>query len=172
MGDRRHSEWRGVGAHRAVNVSAKGYPVANTENVTASSVSTRKKDVQGKTTIADSVVATIAGIATREVDGVHAMGGGATRAVGAMRDRVSRGTIDPTRGVKVEVGEKQAAVDLDIVVVYGAEISDTAAEIRNEVATAVERMTGLDVVEINVNVRDVHVPGDDTDEDTENARVQ
>ncbi|MFC4032443.1 Asp23/Gls24 family envelope stress response protein [Streptomyces polygonati] len=136
------------------------------------SVTTRKKEVQGKTSIADSVVATIAGIATREVDGVYAMGGGASRAVGAMRDRVSRGPVDPTRGVKVEVGEKQAAVDLDIAVVYEAEIGNLAAEIRSEVATAVERMTGLDVVEINVNVRDVHVPGEENEEEPENARVQ
>ncbi|WNI17978.1 Asp23/Gls24 family envelope stress response protein [Actinacidiphila sp. ITFR-21] len=144
--------------------------MANTENVTGA-VTSRKKDVSGRTSIADSVVATIAGIATREVDGVHAMGAGASRAVGAVRDRVAR-SADPTRGVKVEVGEKQAAVDLDIAVLYDVEIADTAAEIRTEVATAVERMTGLEVVEVNVNVRDVHVPGDDGDEDEDDARVR
>ncbi|WP_405587510.1 Asp23/Gls24 family envelope stress response protein [Streptomyces sp. NBC_01190] len=146
--------------------------MANNDTVSPT-ISGRKRDVAGRTTIADSVVATIAGIAAREVDGVYAMGAGAARAVGAMRDRVARSGADPTRGVKVEVGEKQAAVDLDVVVLYGTEISDAAAEIRTEVATAVERMTGLDVVEININVRDVHVPGDDSDEaDAANARVQ
>lgn len=134
-------------------------------------VSSRKRDVTGRTSIADSVVATIAGIAAREVEGVHTMGGGAARAVGAMRDRVARSGAEPTRGVKVEVGEKQAAVDLDIVVVYGAEIAATAAEIRSEVAIAVERMTGLEVVEVNINVRDVHVPGDDSDQEDE-SRVR
>lgn len=133
------------------------------------SVSSRRSDVGGKTTIADSVVAVIAGIATREVDGVHTMGGGASRAVGAVRDTVSRST-DFTRGVKVEVGEKQAAVDLDVVVLYGTEIADAAAQIRSHVANAVERMTGLEVVEINVNVRDVYVPGEDNEEEESRVR--
>jgi uncharacterized alkaline shock family protein YloU len=133
------------------------------------SVSSRRSDIGGKTTIADSVVAVIAGIATREVDGVHTMGGGASRAVGAVRDTVSRST-DFTRGVKVEVGEKQAAVDLDVVVLYGTEIADAAAQIRSHVANAVERMTGLEVVEINVNVRDVYVPGEDNEEEESRVR--
>ncbi|WP_037906329.1 Asp23/Gls24 family envelope stress response protein [Actinacidiphila yeochonensis] len=134
--------------------------------------STSHSKTAGKTTIADSVVATIAGIATREVDGVYAMGGGPTRAVGAVRDRVSR-SADHTRGVKVEVGERQAAVDLDLVVEYGTEIADTADDIRSNVTKAVERMTGLEVVEINVNVRDVHVPGEEPDEDEQDtARVR
>nr|WSX72560.1 Asp23/Gls24 family envelope stress response protein [Streptomyces sp. NBC_00899]WSX81371.1 Asp23/Gls24 family envelope stress response protein [Streptomyces sp. NBC_00899] len=134
------------------------------------SVSSRRSDIGGKTTIADSVVAVIAGIAAREVDGVHTMGGGATRAMGAVRDTVSRST-DFTRGVKVEVGEKQAAVDLDVVVLYGTEIADAAAQIRSHVANAVERMTGLEVVEINVSVRDVYIPGEDNDEESE-SRVR
>lgn len=131
----------------------------------------RGKDIAGKTTIADSVVATIAGIATREVEGVHTMGGSTARAVGAVRDRVSRSS-DPTRGVKAEVGEKQAALDLDIVVVYGTHISEAAAEIRSRVANAVERMTGLEVVEININVRDVNVPGEENEEEEEEVRVR
>ena len=144
----------------------------NTQHASGS-VSTRGKDtVSGRTTIADAVVATIAGIATREVDGVHTMGGSTSRAMGAVRDRVS-GTPDPTRGVKVEVGEKQAALDLDVVVLYGTHISEAATQIRHHVANAVERMTGLEVVEVNINVRDVHVPGDDSDEDNEeNVRVR
>ncbi|WP_225847050.1 Asp23/Gls24 family envelope stress response protein [Streptomyces sp. HPF1205] len=129
----------------------------------------RGKDIAGRTTIADSVVATIAGIATREVEGVHTMGGGTARAVGAVRDRVARSS-DPTRGVKAEVGEKQAALDLDIVVVYGTHISEAATEIRSRVAGAVERMTGLEVVEININVRDVNVPGEESEE--EEVRVR
>jgi uncharacterized alkaline shock family protein YloU len=92
--------------------------------------------------------------------------------VGAVRDTVSRST-DYTRGVKVEVGEKQAAADLDVVVLYGTEIADAAAQIRSHVANAVERMTGLEVVEINVNVRDVYIPGEDSDEEEESdSRVR
>jgi uncharacterized alkaline shock family protein YloU len=132
----------------------------------------RRKEVGGRTTIADSVVAIIAGVAAREVEGVHTMGGGgASGAMGAMRDRVSR-TADPTRGVKAEVGEKQTALDLEIVVVYGTEIADAARQIRSHVATAVERMTGLEVVEININVRDVHVPGEERVEEAEEPRVR
>jgi uncharacterized alkaline shock family protein YloU len=134
------------------------------------SSASRRKDVAGKTVIADTVVATIAGIATREVDGVHTMGGGPSRAMGAVRDTMTR-TPDPTRGVKVEVGEKQAAIDLDVVVLYGTEITDASDAIRSHVAFAVERMTGLEVVEVNINVRDVYVPGEENDED-ENVRVR
>ena len=138
----------------------------------STSVSGRKSQTAGKTTIADTVVATIAGIATRDVEGVHTMGGGGARAVGAVRDRVSR-TQDHTRGVKVEVGEKQAAIDLDVVVVYGSQIADTASEIRSSVTSAVERMTGLEVVEININVRDVNVPGEESEDEEEDvARVR
>ncbi|MGW6204045.1 Asp23/Gls24 family envelope stress response protein [Streptomyces sp. NPDC055089] len=121
---------------------------------------------RGTTVIADSVVSTIAGIAVRETDGVHALGGGASRAMGAMKDKVSRSN-DPGRGVKVEVGEKQAAVDVDIVVEYGTLILDTAKKIRTHVTDAVETMTGLEVVEINIKVLDVHVPGDDDSDDDE-----
>ncbi|MFE3824266.1 Asp23/Gls24 family envelope stress response protein [Streptomyces sp. NPDC059092] len=120
--------------------------------------------VEGKTTIADSVVASIAGIATRDASGVYAMGGGISRTLGAARDRMSR-SDDVTRGVRVEVGEKQAAVDVGVVVEYGYPIPRTTEEIRSGVSDAVERMTGLDVVEVNIGVLDVHVPGSDDNDD-------
>ncbi|MET7643790.1 Asp23/Gls24 family envelope stress response protein [Streptomyces sp. NPDC005426] len=119
---------------------------------------------RGTTVIADNVVSTIAGIAVRETEGVHSLGGGASRALGTVKDKVSRSS-DPSRGVKVEVGEKQTAIDLDIVVEYGAAILDTAKDIRSHVTDAVETMTGLEVVEINIKVLDVHVPGADDGED-------
>ncbi|MFF3263641.1 Asp23/Gls24 family envelope stress response protein [Streptomyces sp. NPDC002932] len=136
------------------------------ENGTALGSNDSSGGTKGTTVIADSVVSTIAGIAVRETDGVHAIGGGASRAVGAMRDKVSRSN-DPGRGVKVEVGEKQAAVDVDIVVEYGTLILDTAKKIRVHVTDAVETMTGLEVVEINIKVLDVYVPGDDDSADEE-----
>ncbi|MYW08431.1 Asp23/Gls24 family envelope stress response protein [Streptomyces sp. SID2563] len=123
---------------------------------------------RGTTTIADNVVSTIAGIAVRETDGVYSVGKGPSRALGAVKDKVSRST-DPGRGVKVEVGEKQTAIDVDIVVEYGAPILDTARDLRTHVTDAVETMTGLDVVEININVTDVHVPGSDDDEDEDES---
>ncbi|HEY3483647.1 MAG TPA: Asp23/Gls24 family envelope stress response protein [Streptomyces sp.] len=121
----------------------------------------------GSTTIADNVVATIAGIAARETEGIYALGGGASRALGSVRDRVSR-SFDPSRGVKVEVGEKQAAIDLDVIVEYGEPIEDAAKEIDTRVTDAVETMTGLEVVEINIKVLDVHLPGSDDEEEDDN----
>ncbi|MFC9085588.1 Asp23/Gls24 family envelope stress response protein [Nocardiopsis dassonvillei] len=121
----------------------------------------------GRTQIADGVVAKIAGMAAREIGGVHAMGGGTARAVGAVRDVVTRGgdSGSVSRGVSVEVGERQAAVDIDLVVEYGAAIQDLAAAVRRNVTSAVERMTGLEVTEINIRVDDIHLPDDDRGED-------
>lgn len=122
---------------------------------------------QGKTTIAASVVQKIAGIAAREISGVYAMGGGVSRAFGAIRERIPGGGIGVSNisGVQVEVGEKQAAVDLDIVVEYGASIVDLARAVRRNVITAVERMTGLEVIEVNIAVNDIHLP--EADDGTE-----
>jgi len=115
---------------------------------------------QGKTTIAASVVQKIAGIAAREISGVYAMGGGVSRAFGAIRERIPGGGtgVASISGVQVEVGEKQAAVDLDLVVEYGASIVDLARAVRRNVITAVERMTGLEVIEVNIAVNDIHLP--------------
>jgi len=128
---------------------------------------------QGSTTIADVVVSKIAGLAAREVHGVHGLGGNASRAVGALRDRIPGASTNHAQGVSVEVGEKQAAVDLDIVAEYGVSISDVAAGIRRNVIGALERMTGLEVVEVNITVHDVHVPeNDDDDADGRQGRVE
>ena len=115
---------------------------------------------QGKTTIAASVVQKIAGVAAREISGVYAMGGGVSRAFGAIRERIPGGGtgVASISGVQVEVGEKQAAVDLDLVVEYGASIVDLARAVRRNVITAVERMTGLEVIEVNIAVNDIHLP--------------
>ncbi|MFF0341403.1 Asp23/Gls24 family envelope stress response protein [Kribbella sp. NPDC004875] len=119
----------------------------------------------GRTTIADVVVSKIAGIATREIDGVHALGGGAARAVGLLRDRIPGSRTNLSQGVSVEVGETQAAVDIELVAEYGVSIADLAAAIRGNVISAVERMTGLEVTEVNIAVSDVHLEGDDEDDD-------
>lgn len=116
---------------------------------------------QGKTSISTSVVQKIAGIATREIPGVYAMGGGVSRAVGALRERIpGSSTSSSTSGVQVEVGEKQAAVDLNIVVEYGASIVELARAVRRNVITATEAMTGLEVTEVNIAVDDIHFPDD------------
>lgn len=121
----------------------------------------------GRTTIAEGVVAKVAGIAAREVVGVYALGGGGARALGMLRDAVN--ATDLSQGVKVEVGETQAAADLTIVVEYPAPIQDVAANVRAAVSGAISSLIGLEVVEVNVAVNDVHLPGDDKDE--EESRV-
>ncbi|WP_052849098.1 Asp23/Gls24 family envelope stress response protein [Streptomyces avicenniae] len=116
---------------------------------------------RGQTSIADGVVEKIAGMAAAEVTGVHSLGGGGlARALGAARDRVPGGRSNVARGVHAEVGQRQTAIDLDVVVEYGVPIPEVAAEIRENVITALERMTGLEVVEVNVAVGDVHLPDD------------
>ncbi|MFF3203880.1 Asp23/Gls24 family envelope stress response protein [Streptomyces sp. NPDC002962] len=127
---------------------------------------------RGQTTVADGVVAKIAGMAAREVPGIHNLGGGVARAFGAMRERVPGGSGGITRGVKVEVGERQAAVDLDIVVEYGVSITDVAGDVRSNVIGAVERMTGLEVVEVNIAVGDVHLPDEEEESAPDENRVR
>ena len=121
---------------------------------------------RGRTTIADGVVEKIAGLAARDVDGVHAMGSGLSRTFGAVRDRVPGGgkTSGVSRGVKAEVGEVQTALDLEIVVDYGVSIADVARDVRENVVAAVERMTGLEVVEVNIAVSDVKLPEEEEEE--------
>ncbi|GAA3753197.1 putative alkaline shock family protein YloU [Spinactinospora alkalitolerans] len=130
----------------------------------------------GRTSIADHVVAKIAGMAAREVGGVHRMGGGTARAFGAVRDRIpgATSTSNAARGVAVEVGERQAAIDIDLVVEYGAAIPDLAAAVRRNVIGGVERMTGLEVTEVNITIDDIHLPDEEGDEDAASTepRVQ
>ncbi|MGB3480638.1 MAG: Asp23/Gls24 family envelope stress response protein [Mycobacterium sp.] len=130
---------------------------------------------QGKTSIADTVVSKIAGIAAREVSGVYNLGGGASRVVGALRERIPGASVNHSQGVSVEVGEKQTAIDIDIVADYGVSIGDLSAGIRRNVIAAIERMTGLEVTEVNITVHDVHLEDDGADDDAEQttvARVQ
>lgn len=129
-------------------------------------------ETRGRTTMADSVVEKITALATREVPGIHSLGAGMTRAMGAVRDKVPGGGTNATRGVKVEVGERQTAVDLDVVVEYGAAIPDVASDVRTNVISAVERMTGLEVVEVNIAVDDVHLPDDEDDQEETEQRLR
>lgn len=116
----------------------------------------------GVTTIADIVVSKIAGIATREVDGVYDLGGQAARVVGKLRESLP-GSPSLTQGVSVEVGERQAAIDIGIVAEYGVAIHDLADGIRTNVISAVENMTVLEVTEVNITIHDVHFADDDDD---------
>ncbi len=76
------------------------------------------------------------------------------------------------RGVKVEVGERQTAIDLELVVEYGVSITELASDVRENVISAVERITGLEVVEVNIAIDDVRLPDDEADgSDTDHSRV-
>ena len=121
---------------------------------------------EGQISVADSVVQKIAGRACREMGGVHAMGTSGSRMFGSIRDRVP-GSSGPnfSQGVGVEVGETEAAIDLDIVVEYGVSIADLGRSIQRNVKQAVERMTGLHVVEVNIAVDDVYLATDDDNDD-------
>jgi uncharacterized alkaline shock family protein YloU len=126
---------------------------------------------KGATTIADAVVTKVAGIATREVGGVYELGGGVARAMGAVTQRLPGSGDSTSHGVSVEVGEKEAAVDLKVVVEYGESIPKVAQAIRENVIRRIEGITGLSVTEVNVAVNDLHMAGDDQDDD-ESSRVQ
>ena len=126
----------------------------------------------GQISVAEGVVQKIAGKACREISGVHAMGTSGTRAFGTLRERIP-GSSGPNfaQGVGVEVGETEAAIDLDIVVEYGASIAELGRSIQRNVKQAVERMTGLRVVEVNIAVDDVYLPGDSSDDQSTPSRV-
>lgn len=129
-------------------------------SATTSSRTDMEETSQGRTAIADTVVTKIAGLATREVNGVYGFGGGAARAMGAVRERIPGARASSSQGVAVEVGERQAAIDLTVVVEYGVAIVELARAIRRNVISAIEQMTGLEVVEVNINVVDLHMPAD------------
>jgi uncharacterized alkaline shock family protein YloU len=124
----------------------------------------------GQISVAEGVVQKIAGKACKEIAGVHAMGTSGARAFGSIRERIPGSSgANFSQGVGVEVGETEAAIDLDIVVEYGVAIADLGRSIQRNVKQAVERMTGLRVVEVNIAVDDVYLPTDD--QDTAPSRV-
>ncbi|MFB2583689.1 Asp23/Gls24 family envelope stress response protein [Herbiconiux liukaitaii] len=123
----------------------------------------------GRNTIADGVVEKVAGIAAREVSGVHDLGGGAARAIGAIRNAIN--AQDRGQGVSVEVGERQVAVDIVLVAEYPVSLQKLADGVRDSVTEAISTVVGMEVTEVNVTVSDMHIPSDDEDADTE-SRVQ
>jgi len=106
-------------------------------------------------TIADEVIATIAGIAASEIDEVVSMSGRLGDGIAGML-----GKKNLSKGIKVEVGEKEVALDLSIIVQYGCKIHIVAKEIQNKVRNAVEEMTGMKVSEVNIHVLGVNIDKD------------
>ena len=113
--------------------------------------------------ISDDVVSIIAGKAVSEVEGVSSMAGGFAGGI----TEVLSGKKNFSKGIKVEVGEKETKIDVNIIVEYGTRIPDIAFEIQNRVKKAVENMTGLKVLEVNVHVQGVHTSDDDEKENTQ-----
>ena len=109
--------------------------------------------------ISNEVVASIAGVAVSEVPGVYGMAGGITEIFG------KKGL---TKGIKVEVGEKETKIDVNIIVEYGARIPDVAFEIQNRVKKAVETMTGLKVANVNIHIQGINIPEKRSEEPDEN----
>lgn len=126
----------------------------------------RQKDSSlGAIRIADEVVSIIAGLAATEVDGIAGMSGGIAGGIAEMLGRKNF-----AKGVKVEVGEKEAAVDLYIIVKYGVRIPDIALAVQENVKQAIETMTGLSVVEVNVHVQGVGFPEENAKADEVRVR--
>ncbi|MBR2179258.1 MAG: Asp23/Gls24 family envelope stress response protein [Selenomonadaceae bacterium] len=119
----------------------------------------------GTIRIADEVVSIIAGLAATEIEGIAGMSGGL---VGGIAEMLGRKNF--SKGVKVEVGEREAAIDLYIIVKYGTRIPDVALAAQENIKQAIETMTGLSVVEVNVHVQGVNFP--EEEEQVEEVRVR
>jgi uncharacterized alkaline shock family protein YloU len=113
---------------------------------------------RGNTTVSDAVVAQVAGIAAQEVEGVQ-MGGSTAAAVGGFLQSVTGGSsANYTRGVSVEVGEEETAVDLAMTVEYGKSVPQISEAVRRNVINRVENLVGVRVTEVNITVNDVQFP--------------
>lgn len=129
---------------------------------------------RGGTRIEDSVVSKIAGIAAQEVDGVR-MGGGTSQAIGGLLSSVtgsSSGSSGQSRGVSVEVGEVEAAVDVTLTVAYGISIPQVAEAVRRNIINRVENLVGLNVTEVNISVNDVFFPEQERQQEQEQQQRQ
>lgn len=126
-----------------------------------------KLDKHGNIKIADDVVAVIAEIAAKEVKGVYAMSGGIADSITGIL-----GKKNPSKGVKVEVGEKETAIDLYIIVDYGVRIPDVSWQIQENVKKAVETMTGLSVVEVNIHIQGVNLDKDTKEEENQEGKTK
>ncbi|PKY72296.1 Asp23/Gls24 family envelope stress response protein [Winkia neuii] len=125
-----------------------------------------KDNGNGTTTIADQVVAKIAGLSIREIPGVYDIGGSFSRALGSVRDKMGA-SENVKQGINVEVGQTQAAVDLTLVAEYPYPLHEVADKVRSKIIEGVEGLVGLEVTEVNIDIADVHIPSIDDDDDDE-----
>lgn len=144
--------------------------VSTAKRSTTGSVALLQTD-QGTTSIDDSVVSKIAALAAREVDGVAALGGAMSGALANVVGRI-RGGEHRTAGVGVEVGSRQAAVDISCQMQYPASIHEVADSVRQNVIDRIESMTGLEVVEVNIAVSDLVFAEGDEESSQRPSRVE
>lgn len=158
-----------------VEVMEKSVAKSNRKNVArteAPSDMTRQVTDKGTTSIASAVVAKIAAIAAREVPGVHSLvSGGVGAAMSGLASKVI-GSDTRGRGVHVEVGQREAAVDLALEVEYGVSIANVAEAVRSNIMDRVEGMTGLVVKEVNIVVTDLYFADDEMVPEPETRRVE
>jgi uncharacterized alkaline shock family protein YloU len=121
---------------------------------------TEKAEKQGVIKISEEVVATIAGLAAAEVAGIAGMSGGIA---GDLVEKLGRKNL--SKGIKVDVGEKEANIDINVIVDYGVNIHEVAVQLQNSVRNAVENMTGLDVVNVNVHIQGLSFSSEIKEED-------
>ncbi|MHA7177035.1 Asp23/Gls24 family envelope stress response protein [Arthrobacter sp. Sr24] len=138
-------------------------------NTSANALGKQTVTSRGTTTVADGVVAKVAGIAAQDIAGVYALGGGAARALGSIREAV--GQKDLTQGVSVEVGQTQVAVDVTLVVEYPHPLQKVADAVRDAIYAAVEDVVGMEVTEVNVSITDIHIPSEDDEQPAANKRT-
>jgi uncharacterized alkaline shock family protein YloU len=120
---------------------------------------------RGSTSISDSVVAKIAGIASQEVEGVR-MGSGGSQAVSGLIGSITGGSSgSQTQGVSVEVGQEEAAIDLTLTAEYGKSIPQLAEAVRRNVANRVESLVGLRVTEVNITVSNIFFPQQEAEQE-------
>ena len=120
---------------------------------------------RGSTSISDSVVSKIAGIASQEVDGIR-MGSGGSQAVSGLLGSITGGSGgSQTQGVSVEVGQEEAALDLTLTAEYGKSIPQLAEAVRRNVANRVESLVGLRVTEVNITVSNIFFPQQEAEQE-------
>ncbi|MBF4617840.1 Asp23/Gls24 family envelope stress response protein [Clavibacter sp. VKM Ac-2873] len=120
---------------------------------------------EGDTTVTDGVIAKVAGLAVRDVPGVHALGGGAARVIGQLRDRI--GQTDLTQGIAVDVQEAGVAFEVTLVAEYGVPLHDISADVRAAISEAVTQLVGRPVTRVDVTIADIVLPGEGSDADAE-----
>ena len=127
---------------------------------------------RGSTSISDSVVSKIAGIASQEVDGIR-MGSGGSQAVSGLIGSITGGSSGgQTQGVSVEVGQEEAAIDLTLTAEYGKSIPQLAEAVRRNVANRVESLVGLRVTEVNITVSNIFFPQQEAEQERQRQLEQ